>query len=119
MAHGDTDDSLAGATLSTPQLIVPLENAEFDAVQFLLSLEHGEYNARHTLFEWTSGDLERLDALLHEQDLGLPTPSRLHQWWSAARPRIPMRHFAALVFARHRFLLASSTRGRLCAPLIE
>ena len=56
--------------VSASRVRYPSENAsasvQFDVVEFFRSLEAGNYNIEHSLHEWTSGDLARLDSLLGE-----------------------------------------------------
>ena len=93
-----------------PTALQAEQTLSFDTTQFLLSLGPGDYSVTHTFSEWTLGDLERLDSLLFEQNLGLPNFSRMRAWWRLARPRISARVFNEIVRTRHRRLLESTGR---------
>ena len=84
------------------------QGSEFDVDAFILALAPGSYSISNTLAQWSTGDLEVVDRLLRQANLGVPNYQRIRSWWRRARPGIRAPQLNAIIDSRHRYLLASS-----------
>ena len=53
------------------------QGSGFDVDAFILALAPGSYNISHTIAQWSTGDLEVVDRLLQQANLGVPNYQRI------------------------------------------